>query len=67
MVLNLDPQKAISAQISLSNCKGVKSAKAYTYTGGSEGFALAAPTASANSLSVGAAPYSITVIRADLG
>jgi Glycoside hydrolase family 44 len=67
VVLNLDPQKAVSAQISLTNCKGVKSAKAYTYTGGPSGFSLASPGASATSMSLGVAPYSITVIRADLG
>jgi Glycoside hydrolase family 44 len=67
VVLNLDPQKAVSAQISLANCKGVKSAKAYTYAGGPSGFALASPAASAASMSIGVAPYSITVIRADLG
>ncbi len=67
MVLNLDPQKSVSAQISLANCEGVKSAKAYTYSGGPSGFALASPAASGNNLSLGVAPYSITVIRADLG
>jgi hypothetical protein len=67
MVLNLDAQKSINAQISLANCKGVKSVKAYTYVGGPGGFALAAPASSANSMSLGVAPYSITVFRADLG
>lgn len=67
MVLNLDPQKAANAEISLANCKGVKSAKAYTYTGGADGFAAASPTTAGNTLSLGVAPYSITVIRAELG
>ncbi len=67
MVLNLDAKKSVNAQIALANCKGVKSAKAYTYAGGPDGFALASPAASASSLSLGVAPYSITVIRAELG
>lgn len=67
MVLNLDPKKSANAEISLTNCKGVKSAKAYTYSGGPDGFALASPSVAGNSLSLGVAPYSITVIRVDLG
>lgn len=67
MVLNLDAQKPVNAKISLTNCKGVKTVKAYTYTGSAKGFALAAPSASASTMSLGVAPYSITVFRADLG
>ena len=67
MILNLDPKNATNAQISLSNCRGVKSATAFTYTGEPNGFAQAKPSTSAANLEIGVAPYSITVVRANLG
>ena len=64
VLLNLDPDEALAAEIDLSACGSGFSERAFTYTGAASGFSPASPSqASGGQLQRGAAPYSISVLE----
>lgn len=66
VALNLDPTTSFDARITTRNCKRIGTFQTYTYDGSANGFAPSAKAADGSVLPITMAPYSITVIRADL-
>jgi hypothetical protein len=62
VVLNFTPDRAADAEIDLSSCGVVQSARELTYTKGTEGFVPGKVTADRGTLRAELAPYSITVL-----
>jgi hypothetical protein len=63
VLLNLDPDEALSAQIDLSSCGPRYGARTFSYAGGTAGFKAASPSqVDAGVLRETAAPYSMTVL-----
>jgi Glycoside hydrolase family 44 len=62
VLLNHAAFSSLSAHVVLDGCGSPRSARAFTYTGGAEGFWPLAVTANTPTLDVSAPPYSINVI-----
>jgi hypothetical protein len=63
VLLNLDPDQPLSAEIDLSKCGGGFSERAFSYTGGTAGFTRATPSTGTGAvIRRSAPPYSITVL-----
>jgi hypothetical protein len=62
VLLNLDPDQAMAAEIDLSSCGASYQERVFTYTGGPDGFVAGPPSKlGGGTLQRSVAPYSITV------
>jgi hypothetical protein len=63
VLLNLDPDQPLAAEVDLSSCAPSYQERVFTYGGGAAGFKAGAPSqAAAGTLKRTVAPYSITVL-----
>jgi hypothetical protein len=62
VLLNLDPRSPLEAHLDLGGCGSVRSARAFTYAGGPDGFVPLGTELRAGTVAAAVAPYTITVL-----
>jgi hypothetical protein len=63
VVLNLQPDRAIRARVTSTGCAAAARSRAFSYSGGPDGFTSAPVEASGNAITTGVlSPYSMTVL-----